>query len=96
MSVTIEEVKRIAELAKLRFSESELTKLGRDMNQILEYIDSLNELELEGVEPLENINEIENVLRDDEARAGITTEEALRNAPAKTGKYFKVPKVIDK
>lgn len=96
MSVTIKDVEKISTLAKLKFNAEELEKLKGDMNQILGYIDTLNELDLTDVEPLENINEIENVLRKDEPTDCITTEDALKNSPARTGKYFKVPKVLDK
>ncbi len=96
MSVTINEVDNIAKLAKLKFFEDEKIKLQKDLNKILEYIDQLNELNLENVEPLENINESENVMRNDTAEIWLTTEEALKNAPSRTGKFFKVPKVLDK
>lgn len=96
MSVTIPEVEKIAQLAKLKFSEEEKIKLQKDMNQVLGYIEQLNELDLMDVEPLENINETENVMREDEVKPWLTTEEALKNAPAKTQKFFKVPKVIEK
>jgi len=96
MSVTVKDVEKIAQLAKLKFNESETGKLQTELNQILEYIDQLNELDLEGVEPLENINETSNVLRIDDSEKWLTTEEALKNAPSKTGKFFKVPKVLDK
>lgn len=94
--VTIKDVDKIAKLAKLKFSDDEKIKLQKDLNQILEYIDQLNELNLDNVEPLENINETENILREDVTEKWLTTEEALKNAPAKTGKFFKVPKVLDK
>jgi aspartyl-tRNA(Asn)/glutamyl-tRNA(Gln) amidotransferase subunit C len=96
MSVSITDVDKIAKLAKLKFSETEKIKLQKDLNQVLEYIDELNELNLDNVEPLENINETENVLRKDKSEKWLTTEEALKNAPSKTGKFFKVPKVLDK
>jgi aspartyl-tRNA(Asn)/glutamyl-tRNA(Gln) amidotransferase subunit C len=96
MSVTIPEVEKIAQLAKLKFSEEEKVKLQKDMNQVLGYIEQLNELDLTDVEPLENINETENVMREDEVKPWLTTEEALKNSPAKTQKFFKVPKVIEK
>ena len=96
MAVTITDVDKIAKLAKLRFSDSEKVKLQQDLNKVLGYIDQLNELNLDDVEPLENINETENVLRKDDTMKWLTTEEALKNAPAKTGKFFKVPKVLDK
>lgn len=96
MSVTINDVDKIAKLAKLKFAEDEKIKLQNDLNKILEYIDQLNEINLDKIEPLENINESENVLRKDETVKWLSTEEALKNAPAKTGKFFKVPKVLDK
>ena len=96
MAVTIPEVEKIAQLAKLKFTEDEKLKLQKDMNQVLEYIEQINELDLDNVEPLENINETENIVREDVVKPSLTTDEALKNAPAKTGRYFKVPKVIDK
>jgi len=97
MAVTIEDVEHIAQLAKLRFSEAEKLKLKIELNTVLDYIDKLNELNLEKVEPLENINEtLENVLREDIAEPCLSREEALKNAPAKTENFFKVPKVLEK
>jgi len=96
MPVSINDVTKIAQLAKLKFSETELIKLQKDLNQILEYIDQLSELKLDNVEPLENINEATNVFRHDESEKWLTTDEALKNAPSKTGKFFNVPKVLDK
>ncbi|HCN38637.1 MAG TPA: Asp-tRNA(Asn)/Glu-tRNA(Gln) amidotransferase GatCAB subunit C [Bacteroidetes bacterium] len=96
MAVTIKEVEHIAKLAKLKFSIEETEKLQGDLNKILEYIDELNEVNLDDTEPMENINELVNVTRKDEIIKGLSQEEALKNAPEKTGNYFKVPKVIDK
>ena len=96
MAVTIKDVEKIALLAKLKFNEGEKAKLQQELNKILEYIDQLNELNLENVLPLENINESENVIRKDIPKESLITEEALKNAPSRTGKFFKVPKVIDK
>lgn len=97
MSVTIEEVERIAKLAKLKFSDEEKQRLSGEMSEILDYIDKLNEIPgLDKVKPLENINETENVFREDVAESCLTREEALKNAPEKTENFFKVPKVLDK
>lgn len=96
MSVTISDVDKIAQLAKLKFSSVEKEKLQNELNQILRYIDQLNELNLDNTEPLENINETENVLRKDENEIWLNNDEALLNAPSRTGKFFKVPKVLDK
>ena len=91
--VTIKDVEHIAALAKLKFTEEEKIRLQGELNKILEYMDKLNELDLENVEPLENINDTENVFREDVAEKALTNEEALKNAPAAEQGFFKVPKV---
>lgn len=97
MSVTIKDVEYIAKLAKLKFNAEETEKLQQEMNKILEYIDTLNEIpDLDKIEPLENINNTENVLREDIAENSISKEDALKNAPEKTDNFFKVPKVLEK
>ncbi len=96
MAVSKKDVEKIAALAKLRFNENEKRRLENDLNKVLDYIDQLNELNTETTEPLENINETSNVLREDIAEKWLTSEEALKNAPSRTGKFFKVPKVLDK
>ncbi|MCX7877120.1 MAG: Asp-tRNA(Asn)/Glu-tRNA(Gln) amidotransferase subunit GatC [Ignavibacteria bacterium] len=97
MSVSKEEVIKIAKLAKLKFSDEGISKLQKEMNRILEYIDTLNEIpELDKVEPLYSVNSSENVFRKDEPKQSISKEEALKNAPDKTENFFRVPKVIDK
>lgn len=97
MAVSKKDVEKIAKLAKLRFTEAEMEKLRGELNKILDYIDTLNEIpNLDKVEPLENINNTENVFREDEAEKCLTKEEALKNAPDKTDNFFKVPKVLDK
>ena len=94
MSVTKDEVKHIAKLAKLEFSEDEMGKLTHDLNEILEYVEKLNELDTDNVEPLSHPIEGSNVFRKDELRGSVDTEQALKNAPNATHEYFKVPKVI--
>ncbi len=94
MPVTKKDVEKIAELAQLKFSEQELESFTPQMNEILAYMDKLNELDTENVEPLSHPVEQTNVFREDELKPSITTEDALKNAPAKDEHYFKVPKVI--
>ncbi len=94
MSVTSNEVKHIAKLAKLEFNEEEIGKLTHDLNEMLEYVDKLNELDTENVEPLSHPIESTNVFREDELRKSVDTKDALKNAPESTHEYFKVPKVI--
>jgi len=96
MSVTRKDVEYIAALAKLRFSETELDSFTGELNQILAYMEKLNELDTTDVEPLAYPVEVSaNVLREDTRMPSITTEEALRNSPDSTGEFFKVPKVIN-
>lgn len=94
MAVTKKDVEKIAELAQLKFSEEELENFTPQMNEILSYMDKLNELNTENVEPLSHPVEQTNVFRKDEMKPSITTEDALKNAPAKDEHHFKVPKVI--
>ncbi|NTU53384.1 MAG: Asp-tRNA(Asn)/Glu-tRNA(Gln) amidotransferase subunit GatC [Chlorobiaceae bacterium] len=94
MSVTKENVAYIAELARLRFTDPEQERMTDELNMILHYIEKLNEVDTEGVEPLSSIHDQINVLRADVERAPLTNEEALRNAPDRQDRFFKVPKVI--
>lgn len=94
MSLSKEDVKYIAKLAKLEFSESELDGFVHQFNQILEYMDTLNGLDTSGVEPLAYPVEYLNVFRDDVPSDSLSPGEALKNAPDCTEEFFKVPKVI--
>jgi aspartyl-tRNA(Asn)/glutamyl-tRNA(Gln) amidotransferase subunit C len=94
MAVTIKDVEHIAALAKLEFTEAEKEKFTHQMNQILDYMNKLNSLDTSAVEPLSHVIELSNVFREDEVKPGVSTEEALRNAPEKNEQFFKVPKVI--
>lgn len=94
MSVTIADVEHVAALARLRFSPAEKEKLVKELNTILAYVDQLNELDTAAVEPLDHVNEMQNVARADEPGPCLTREEAMQNAPARTEKFFRVPKVL--
>lgn len=88
-------VERIAELARLRFSAEELESFAEQFQRIVEFVQVLQQLELEGVEPLTHVVEVENALREDEPRESLPREEALQNAPRHDGVFFRVPKVIE-
>lgn len=96
MAVSKEDVDKIAELAKLKFDDAGKEKMQNELNKVLDFIDELDELKLDDVEPMENINDTKNIFREDKVEVWLSTEEALKNAPEKTGKYVKVPKVINK
>ncbi len=94
MAVTKEQVKHISKLARLKLSDEELGNYSKELSSILSYIEKLNELDTSQVEPLTHPVENNNVFRKDEQGESVKTDEALKNAPQKDDKYFKVPKVI--
>ncbi len=96
MSVSIEEVERIARLALLSLSPQEKEKFTRQLNLILEYMEQLNQVDTSDVEPMSHPLGLTNVFRKDEVQDSLPVEEALKNAPDKSGNYFRVPKVIQK
>ncbi len=95
MRVTLDQVRHIASLARLQFSDDERVEMARQMTKILEYMDKLNELDLEGIEPMSHVLDLYNVTREDMPLQRITRDEALSNAPDAGDAYFRVPKVID-
>lgn len=88
-------VDEIAHLARLEFNDAAKTEILNDLNRMLGFIDKLNELDTENVEPLIYMTEEKNVLRADVPEVTITQKEALKNAPSKDSDYFKAPKVIE-
>ncbi|MGK0363794.1 MAG: aspartyl-tRNA(Asn)/glutamyl-tRNA(Gln) amidotransferase subunit C [Saprospiraceae bacterium] len=94
MQVDEQLVLRLEKLARLQLSEEEREVIQGDLNKILGMVDKLKEIDTDNVEPLVYMNEEVNVLREDVVRNQTPREDALRNAPAEDGTYFKVPKVI--
>lgn len=94
MKITRELVLHIAELANLKLKEEEIEKFQKELNQILEYVEKLNELDTSDVEPLSHPLPVINVMREDKLQKSVEREEALKNAPDSTEEFFKVPKVI--
>jgi aspartyl-tRNA(Asn)/glutamyl-tRNA(Gln) amidotransferase subunit C len=94
MTITNKDVEHIAKLAKLSFNEEEILKMQKEMNNILDYIHKLDELDTSKVEPLYHVIDVKNVMREDVVKESFQPDESLKNAPAKTEKFFRVPKVI--
>ena len=94
MAVTLRDVEHVAALARLSFTDEEKIMLMEQLNDILLYMEQLNRLDTTGVEPLSHVIELSNVFRDDVVRPSYPQEEILKNAPARTESFFKVPKVI--
>jgi aspartyl-tRNA(Asn)/glutamyl-tRNA(Gln) amidotransferase subunit C len=98
MKVTEKEVVHVADLANLELTGQERTRLAKDLNSILEYIDRLNELDTSNVPPMAQAvaGGAADALRADELHPSLPREAALENAPDTDGVFFRVPKVIEK
>ena len=94
MSITIEEVRYIAKLARLSFSETEEKILSKDMSRILDYVGTLNQVDTSDVQPMTHVHDLSLTLRKDSVEERITHEDALKNAPESDEQHFIVPKVI--
>lgn len=95
MSAPDFDIKYVAHLARLKLSPEEEKQLGAQLGQILAYIEKLKEVDVTGVEPTAHAFPLVNVFRADEPCAGLSTEDALRNAPKQSGGMFVVPKVVE-
>jgi len=96
MKIDDQIIDKISRLAYLEFGEEEKEKIRQDLEQILTFVEKLRELDTENVEPLVYLSDKTDVLREDKKIPTLSTEEALLNAPDKSGHFFKVPKVIRK
>ncbi|NFG62382.1 MULTISPECIES: Asp-tRNA(Asn)/Glu-tRNA(Gln) amidotransferase subunit GatC [unclassified Clostridium] len=94
MSVTKKDVEYVAELARLSFNEDEKESLASDLNQILNYVEKLQELDTEKEDIIVNPYYIENKFREDEITPSIKLEEVLENAPETLEEYVLVPTII--
>jgi len=95
MSLSIDQVRKVARLARLELSADDLGRMQQQLSAILDYVDQLQKLNTEGVEPLAHPLDVHNVFRDDEPRPSLPVDEALKNAPTRLGDYFGVPAVFD-
>jgi aspartyl-tRNA(Asn)/glutamyl-tRNA(Gln) amidotransferase subunit C len=89
-------VENLANLARLEFNPQEKEAIKIDLQRMISFVEKLNELNTEGVEPLLHMSDSENVYREDVLQGSVSREEALKNAPDTDGVFFKVPKVIKK
>ena len=107
MKVSEDDVRYVEDLAHLELTEAERTRMVRDLNSILDYIDRLNELDTANVPPMAQVSDRygaanrqgtapPNAMRADELTPCLPHDEAMRNAPDTDGKFFKVPKVVER
>ena len=86
-----EQVLHVARLARLRLTEDEIERMTGELSKVLDHIEKIGELDLDGVEPTSHVVELENVLRPDEPRPCLPREVALAEAPDSDGVGFRVP-----
>ena len=96
MEVNDAMVDKLAHLSRLQFNENEKAEIKNDLQRMIAFVEKLDELNLDGVEPLLHMSSEVNVLREDEIKGSISREYALKNAPLHDDQFFKVPKVIKK
>jgi len=89
------DINYVAELARIELTDAEKSALGTQLGGILEYVEQLREVNVDGVEPMAHTVPLVNVTRADEIRGTLTQDEALGNAPRRTGSLFQVPKIVE-
>lgn len=95
MSLDPATVRRIAKLARIRVEEDEVARLQTELNGILGWIEQLQEVNVDGVEPLAGAAQMALRLREDEVTDGNRRDEVLANAPDRVGDFYTVPKVVE-
>ena len=95
MAITEEQVKHVAKLSKLSFSEEELADFTNQLGKIIDMVELLEEVDTTGVPFTSNVNESINVMREDVATPGMDRKELMRNVPESENGYIKVPAIMD-
>jgi aspartyl-tRNA(Asn)/glutamyl-tRNA(Gln) amidotransferase subunit C len=93
--ISKQEVEYVAHLARLEIDDTQKDKFTSQLNDILLYIEKLNELDTKGVEPISHTIAVTNAFREDKVHNSLGTEKTLDNAPDARGEFFRVPKVIE-
>ena len=94
MKISKQEVEHVAKLARLEITETEKEAFSQQLSAILTYVEKLNQLKTEGVEPTATVLGQTNVFREDKARPSLPVEKAVANAPESADGFFVVPKII--
>ena len=95
MAITVKEVEHVAKLAQLRLSEAEKEKMAMELGVILEFIDQLKKVNVDGIEPTSHALPLVNVTRKDETKPSPPVSDVLANAPLRERGHFKVPRIME-
>lgn len=93
--IDTELVRKVARLSRLELTDSEVQEFSSQLSAILEYVEKMNQLDTDNVEPLAHCLPIHNVFRQDVVKESLGTDKAIANAPQRDGPFFKVPKILD-
>jgi len=96
VKINKEVIAKLSSLSKLKFNKEETELISEDLSKMVNFINQLNELETDGIEPLIHMNEEINNWREDKVGEVLSQEKALTNSPVQDSTYFKLPKVLDK
>ena len=89
------DVEKVASLARLKLDDRELSRLGAQLTQVLDYVAVLNEVETDDIEPMAHAVELSNVFREDATTESLSRDAALKNSPCTDGQFFLVPRILD-
>lgn len=95
MSIDLEDARKAASLARIKVSEEELPKIATELSSILVFMESLNEVDIENVEPMTSVTPMQLKQRDDQVRLNSSRERLMVNAPDAREGFFSVPKVVE-
>jgi aspartyl-tRNA(Asn)/glutamyl-tRNA(Gln) amidotransferase subunit C len=95
VKLSLEEVRHISKLSRLSLTEDETELYATQLSKIIDYVEQLNNPDTSGTEPTSHIIPLNNVMADDRPGISLPREEALKNAPDATGKFYRVPKIIE-
>ena len=90
-----QQVRKVAKLSRLDLSDAEVEEFTMQLSAILGYVEKMNELDTENVEPLAHCLPVHNVFREDVVKESLGADKALANAPQQDGEFFRVPKILD-
>ena len=95
MSLTVDQVRWVAHLARLQLSDADLETFTRQLSSIVAYVAQLQQVNTDGVEPLAHVAELQNIFRPDQQAPSLPVDQALANAPERQGDFYRVPAVLD-
>jgi len=95
MALTADQVRWVAHLARLELTDGQIEVMARQLSAVIDYVDHLQQVDTEGVEPLAHPFLLHNVFRSDESAPSLPVDEALANAPDRRGDFYSVPAVLE-